>query len=84
MFARSGPIFSLKLKIHSIFIKVFLALVKIYLCKVTNGNTSKSCKTNSKLIISTPEQPHLRCCVVFNVNFEHILQLFSGVFITKD
>ena len=48
-------------------------LVKIYLFKVINTNTRKSCELCSKLSIKTPE-----CrSGVFVVNFEHSSQLFQ-------
>ena len=45
-------------------------LVGIYLFKVNNRKSTRSCEICSKLTIKTPEQPG-----VFIVNFEHISQL---------
>ena len=48
----------------------------IYLFKINNGNTRKSCELYLKLTIETIEQPQWRHFDVFIVNFEHISLLF--------
>ena len=50
----------------------------IYLFKVNNGNSRKTCEICSKLTIKTQERGHLRSGI-FIVNFEHISHLFLGV-----
>ena len=46
--------------------------VCIYLLKVNNRNTRKSCEICSKLTIKTPERCQWHRFSVFIVNFEHI------------
>ena len=48
----------------------------IYLFKVNNRNTRKSCEICLKLTIKTLEQRYWRRSEVFIVNFEHISHLF--------
>ena len=51
--------------------------------KVSNRNTRTKCEICSKLTIKTPERRDWRRSGVFIVNFEHILNLVSCVFIVK-
>ena len=48
----------------------------IYLFKVNNRNTRKTCEMCSKLTMKTPERRRWRLSGVFIVNFEHISPLF--------
>ena len=48
----------------------------IYLFKVSNRNTRKSCEIYTTLTIKTPERGQLYRSGVFIVNFEHISHLF--------
>ena len=48
----------------------------IYLFKVCNRSSRKSCEICSKSTIKTPERRHWRRFGVFIVNFEHISHLF--------
>ena len=52
----------------------------IYLLKVNNRNTKKSCEICSKLTIKTPEGHQRRLSGVFIVSFEHISQFFPVFF----
>ena len=55
---------------------VFNNPANIYLFRVNNINTRKSCKICSKITIRTPEQHQWRRSGVFIVNFEYISQFF--------
>ena len=55
------------------------APANIYLSKVNNKNTRKSCKICSKLAIKITERHEWRRSGVFTFHFEHISHLFSSV-----
>ena len=65
---------------HSLFPKKTASLyycpANIYLFKVNNRSSGKSCELCSKLIIKIPEQRQWRRSSVFIVNFEPISHLF--------
>ena len=56
----------------------------IYLFKVNNRNTGKTCKISSKLTIKIPESRRWRHSDVFIFNFEHILHLLLEFIVDFD
>ena len=66
-------VFSLRLYISN-----FPAM--IYLLESQQGNTIR-CETCSELTIKTPKRRQWRRSSVFNVNFEHISQIFLAFFL---